>query len=88
MDQYADRICCHDVHECAEKAVEAIHVYNKEKSFDCITEHPGFIKNCLRFEVLENAWLTSNTMVIWHVTEKDIKDFVMTVGSTFVWDSR
>ena len=57
MDKYVERVCCQEVLECEERMDEAIYRYNHVDPFECITEHPGFIRNCLQDEVLENAWL-------------------------------
>jgi hypothetical protein len=57
MDSYRERICCDDLPECSEKKDDATIHYNEVTAFKCICQHPGFIMNCLQWEVLENAWL-------------------------------
>ena len=58
MDKYVERVCCREVPESVRRLCEAVTQYDDiNMPLDCITEHPGFQLNCLRWEVLENAWL-------------------------------
>lgn len=57
MDTFRERICCFDLDECDRRKNEALTHYGLAKPFDCICHHPGFINNCLLWEVLDNAWL-------------------------------
>ena len=57
MPTVRERLCCFDLEECGIRKNEAITVYNMDLPYDCITQHPGYINNCLLWEVLENAWL-------------------------------
>lgn len=56
MDSYRERVCCNDLEACVELRDDACVHYKAAKPFDCITKHPGFEVNCLRWEVLEVAW--------------------------------
>ena len=58
MNTYRERVCCFDLDECGQRKNEATTHYNQADPYDCICQHPGFINNCLLWEVLENAWLT------------------------------
>ena len=58
MDTHRERICCQVLDVCAEKCDDAIIHYNKLEPFSYITHHPGFLRNCLYWEVFENAWLS------------------------------
>lgn len=57
MDRHVERVCCQDVFECTERMDEAIYRYGMIDPYECITQHPGFVRNCLQEEVVENAWL-------------------------------
>ena len=57
------RIWIHIVKESAAKnwmyALRNVIIhYNKLEPFSYITHHPGFIRNCLYWEVFENAWFS------------------------------
>jgi hypothetical protein len=54
MPTARDSICCHQ-RKSKEKLPEGATVYNDEP-FLCITQHPGFIFNCLTSEVLDESW--------------------------------
>ena len=57
MDSHRERVCCREVQQSIDRLCEAVTHYNHVMPFDCITQHPGFQLNCLRWEVLDNAWL-------------------------------
>ena len=58
MDTHRERVCCQEIDACVEKLDDAIIHYGQIEPFSCITLHPGFTRNCLYWEVLENAWLS------------------------------
>ena len=57
MDSHRERVCCREVQQSIDRLCEAVTQYNHVMPFDCITQHSGFQLNCLRWEVLDNAWL-------------------------------
>lgn len=57
MDTFRERKCCTELEECQQRFEDSINLYGNEDAFTCIVQHPGFINNCLLWEVLENAWL-------------------------------
>lgn len=58
MDRHRERVCCKELLECSERCDDAMIHYQQDSAYDCITQHPGFIANCLNWEVLDVAWLT------------------------------
>ena len=58
MDIPRERVCCHDIRACLDKLPDAITRYEQFGPFNCISQHPGFIRNCTLPEVLDNAWLS------------------------------
>lgn len=62
MDTFRERKFCTEIDRCKDRFYDAITHYNSVKKFSCITENPGFIRNCLQWEVLENAWLAYKQM--------------------------
>lgn len=61
MQTVREEICCksHDAHK---RLAESVTQYNRDKPFDCITDHPGFYYNCLVIEVLDENWKTYKQM--------------------------
>ena len=58
MTEPRERICCHDINKALNKFPDAITRYGNDGPFTCLTQHPGFTRNCTYPEVLENAWLS------------------------------
>lgn len=56
MPTLRERICCTEIEACEVRMDDAFTQYNKEEHFSCITRHPGFINNCLLWEVLDNVY--------------------------------
>ena len=57
MGRHRECICCNELHQCLERCNDAIIHYKKDTAFNCIKEHPGFVANCLTWEVINVAWL-------------------------------
>ena len=57
MNSHREKVCCREMNACKVKLKDGTKYY-KKSAFSCITEHPGFERNCLYWEVLENAWLS------------------------------
>ena len=57
MDVYRERICCQEMQASQERLDDAVIHYQQENRFTRITANPGFIRNCLQWEVVDNAWL-------------------------------
>lgn len=57
MDRYVERVCCHEIPQCLEKADDSIIYYEGAEQYGCITENPGFRLICLQWQVVDNAWL-------------------------------
>lgn len=56
MPTLRERICCVEIPACFVKLEDSQKYYYRSDSFTCITEHPGFVNNCLLWEVLENVY--------------------------------
>lgn len=57
MPTNRETVCCHDLLKCTEKFEDATSKYNKDTIYNCICQHEGFQAICLRWDVLDVAWL-------------------------------
>lgn len=57
MESMREIVCCVELGEVLERLDDGIVHYGCTAQYTCITEHPALEANCLRWDVLEVAWL-------------------------------
>lgn len=58
MPSNRERLCCHEIQKCKDRFRDAIEKYGETNLYMCICNHEGFRVNCLRWDVLDLAWIT------------------------------
>ena len=57
MPSNREKVCCHNIPRCRQRFVDAVTKYSQEEPYQCICAHEGFRVNCLRWDVLDIAWM-------------------------------